>query len=172
MIFSECKNRKDNDKIMKLMFKQRFFSWFDSYDIYDENGSTVYTVSGKPAWGHKLEIYDNNGNHLATLRQQLFSFLPRYNIQIGGETKGTITKEFTFLKPSFFVDCNGWQVEGNLFEWDYSILSPSGQVVAQIEKQLFKMTDTYTIDVGKQEDSLLALMVVLAIDAIKSDSKK
>ena len=21
---------------MKLLFKQRFFSWFDSYDIYDE----------------------------------------------------------------------------------------------------------------------------------------
>ena len=28
---------------MKLLFKQRFFSWFDSYDIYDEAGSTVYT---------------------------------------------------------------------------------------------------------------------------------
>lgn len=27
---------------MILRFKQRFFSWFDSYDIYDENGNTVY----------------------------------------------------------------------------------------------------------------------------------
>lgn len=25
---------------MILRFKQRFFSWFDSYDIYDENGNT------------------------------------------------------------------------------------------------------------------------------------
>ena len=25
---------------MKLLFKQRFFSWFDSYDIYDEVGNT------------------------------------------------------------------------------------------------------------------------------------
>ena len=37
---------------MKLLFKQRFFSWFDSYDIYDENGDTVYTVEGQLAWGH------------------------------------------------------------------------------------------------------------------------
>ena len=29
---------------MKLLFKQRLFTWFDSYDIYDENGNTVYTV--------------------------------------------------------------------------------------------------------------------------------
>lgn len=36
---------------MRLWFKQRFFSWFDSYDIYDEDGNTVYTVEGQLAWG-------------------------------------------------------------------------------------------------------------------------
>lgn len=29
---------------MKMLFKQRFFSWFDSYDIYDEAGNTLYIV--------------------------------------------------------------------------------------------------------------------------------
>ena len=32
---------------MKLLFKQRMFSWFDSYDIYDEDGNTFFTVEGK-----------------------------------------------------------------------------------------------------------------------------
>ena len=27
---------------MKLLFKQRFFSLFDSYDIYGEDGRTVF----------------------------------------------------------------------------------------------------------------------------------
>lgn len=31
---------------MKLLFKQRMFSWFDSYDIYDEQGIPVFTVKG------------------------------------------------------------------------------------------------------------------------------
>ena len=31
---------------MKLLFKQRAFTWFDSYDIYDENENTVYVVKG------------------------------------------------------------------------------------------------------------------------------
>ena len=35
---------------MRLLFKQRLFSWFDSYDIYDEAGNTVYTVEGTLAW--------------------------------------------------------------------------------------------------------------------------
>ena len=26
---------------MRLLFKQRFFSWFDSYDIYNEAGDEV-----------------------------------------------------------------------------------------------------------------------------------
>ena len=39
---------------MKLLFKQRFFSWLDSYDIYDEHGNTIYTVEGKLSWGHCL----------------------------------------------------------------------------------------------------------------------
>lgn len=32
---------------MKLLFQQRFFSWFDSYDIYNEAGQTLYTVKGQ-----------------------------------------------------------------------------------------------------------------------------
>ena len=49
---------------MKLLFKQRLFSWFDSYDIYDEAGNTVYVVKGQLFWGHKLVIYDAYGNEV------------------------------------------------------------------------------------------------------------
>ena len=49
---------------MKLLFKQRLFSWFDSYDIYDEAGNTVYVVKGQLSWGHKLVIYDAYGNEV------------------------------------------------------------------------------------------------------------
>ena len=59
---------------MKLLFKQRLFSWFDSYDIYDEAGNTVYVVKVQFSWGHKLAIYDayvidvqNPGNSLDAL---------------------------------------------------------------------------------------------------------
>ena len=49
---------------MKLLFKQRFFSWFDSYDIYDESGNTMFVVKGELAWGHLLRIYDAGGNEV------------------------------------------------------------------------------------------------------------
>lgn len=52
---------------MKLYFKQRFFSWFDSYDIYHEDGSVAYTVEGKLSWGHCLHILSPQGEHIATV---------------------------------------------------------------------------------------------------------
>ena len=52
---------------MRLLFKQRFFSWFDSYDIYDDNGATVFTVEGKLAWGHCLHILNAAGEHLSLI---------------------------------------------------------------------------------------------------------
>ena len=56
---------------MKLLFKQRFFTWFDSYDIYDEAGQTLFTVEGQLAWGHTLHINDASGVHIATVKQQV-----------------------------------------------------------------------------------------------------
>ena len=47
---------------MKLLFRQRFFSWLDSYDIFDEYGNTAYQVEGRLSWGHCLQIFDRSGN--------------------------------------------------------------------------------------------------------------
>ena len=152
---------------MRLLFKQRFFSWFDSYDIYDEDGNTVFTVEGKLAWGHCLHILDPAGQHIATVKQQVLTLLPRFDLYVGERRAGTIRKEFTFLRPSFTLDFNGWRVEGSFMEWDYTIDSASRGCIATITKELFHWTDTYVIDVADPQDALGALMVVLAIDAEK-----
>ena len=157
---------------MKLYFKQRMFSWFDSYDIYymndgEETGAVAFTVEGKLAWGHCLHILDPQSRHIATVKQQVFTFLPKFDMYVGDEYVGTIRKEFTFLRPSFNLDYNGWRVEGSFMEWDYAIVDGSGRQVAAVSKELFRWTDTYVIDVVDERDALYALMVVLAIDAEK-----
>ena len=77
---------------MKLIFKQRIFSWFDSYDIYDEYGNTVFTVEGKMSWGKKLHVNDASGAHVATLQQRIFSFMPTFDIFLGERQVGSIKK--------------------------------------------------------------------------------
>ena len=152
---------------MKLLFKQRLFSWFDSYDVYDEAGRTVYTVRGQLAWGHCLKIYDAQGREIGTVKERIFTFLPKFEMYLGDHYVGCISKEFTFFLPKYNIDCNGWHVDGDLFEWDYQILDSSGRPVANITKEIWNWTDTYVIDVHNSPDALCALMLVLAIDAEK-----
>lgn len=152
---------------MQLLFKQRLFSWFDSYDIYDELGNTVFVVKGELSWGHLLRIYDANGKEVGYIKEKILTWLPKFEMYIGDQYAGCISKEFTFLKPKFHIDYNGWSVDGDWFEWDYTILNSLGQNVASVSKQIWNWTDTYVINVSNPQDALCALMLVLAIDAEK-----
>lgn len=152
---------------MKMLFKERMFTWFDSYDVFDEQGNTIYVVKGELSWGHCLRIYDAHGNEVGSLQEQVLTFLPKFEMYLGENYVGCISKEFTFFVPAFDIDYNGWHVDGDFFEWDYQIMNESGDCVADVSKELFNWTDTYTIDVKNPQDALCALMVALAIDAEK-----
>lgn len=154
---------------MKLLLKQRFFSWLDSYDIYDEEGNTVFTVASELEWGHVLHILDSSGRHLGTVKERVLTlFEPKFEIYRGeDEYIGCITKRFTLFKPKFEIDFNGWQVEGNILGWDYTVTSSTGDTVAAISKDLGYWTDAYAVDVLNPDDALCVLMLVLSIDAEK-----
>ena len=152
---------------MKLLFKQRFFSWFDSYDIYDEAGNVVYTVKGQISWGHLLRIYDSNGNELGYIKEKVFTWQPKFEMYLGDTYIGNIKKEFTFFTPKYDIDYNGWHVEGDWVEWNYTIVNDFNQCVANVSKEIWNWTDTYAIDVKDPKDAIYALMLVLAIDAEK-----
>ena len=152
---------------MKLLFKQRFFSWFDSYDIYNEAGETVFVVKGQLAWGHCFKIFDAAGFEQGMVKERIFTFLPKFEIYWGEEYIGCISKEFSFFKPTYNIDCNGWHIEGDWLEWDYRIVGSSGRVIATISKEVFNWTDTYSIEITDPADALCAVMLVLAIDAEK-----
>lgn len=149
---------------MRLLFKQRVFSWFDSYDIYDEAENVLFTVQGQLAWGHRLEISDAQG-YLATVQQEPLSFPMRFSLYIGDELIGTLTKEFALFIPHYSLDCNGWQVEGDLFGWNYTVTDVAGSMVMQASREFFHWSDFYVIDVADPGDMLLCLMIVLGIDA-------
>ena len=67
---------------MKLLFKQRMFSWFDSYDIYDEYGEIKYIVKGQLSWGHLLKIYDRNNQEVGYIKERILTFLPKFEIYV------------------------------------------------------------------------------------------
>ena len=152
---------------MKLLFKQRLFSWLDSYDIYDEAGNTVYTVKGQLSWGHCLKIFDARNREVGTVKEKIFTWRPQFEMYLGDRYVGCIRKEFTLFRPQFTVDCSGWQVQGEIFEWDYTVLDAALRQVATVSKEVLHWTDTYVLDIADSADALGVLMLVLSIDAEK-----
>lgn len=150
---------------MRLLFKQRLFSWFDSYDIWYDDGSVAYTVRGRLAWGHRLEIYSPDEHHLGTVREEIFSLLPRFALYEGDRYVGCIKKKFTLFFPRYVLDCQDWTVDGSLMGWDYTVRDGRGDVVMRASRQLLNWTDTYVLDIADGQNALYCLMVVLAIDA-------
>lgn len=151
---------------MKLLIKQRVFSWSDTYDVYDEEGNAKYFVKAEFfTLGHQIHVYEkDSGNEVGGVFQKILTFMPKFEIEIGGRPMGEICKRFTFFSQRYDVDYNGWNVEGDFLCWDYDVYS-AGKTVAHISKELFHWGDTYAIDIKNPEDELMALLLVIAIDA-------
>lgn len=150
---------------MRLLIKQRVFSWTDSYDVYDENENKKYFVKAEfLSLGHQLHVYDVLGSEVGAVKQRLLTLLPAFDIEVNGITKGSIQKKFAFFKPKYEVDFNGWRAEGDFFGWDYDVYAGCSSVI-HITKELFHWGDTYVIDFADPADELMGLMLVIAIDA-------
>ena len=158
---------------MQLRIKQRVFAWGDTYDVYDENGEARYYVEAELfAFGHQIHVYDKrSGQEVGSIHQKLLTFLPQFEIVIGGRTVGTIRKEFSFFFPRYQVDFKGWTVEGDMMHWDYSVFQGSRQVM-NIEKELLTWGDTYTLTYERIDDEIPGLLLVIAIDAVNCSNNK
>lgn len=88
---------------MKLLFKQRIFSWLDSYDIYNEQGEKVYTVKGELAWGHCLKIMDQYGQYLGTVKEKVLTFYLSLNSMRENNIWGVFRKSLLFLSLNLLL---------------------------------------------------------------------
>lgn len=150
---------------MRLLIKQRVFSWTDSFDIYDEYGNVAYFVKAEfLSLGHQMHVYDAAHREIGMIRQKLFALMPTFDIEIGGVPKGRIQKRFSFFRPKYDVEFNGWRVEGDFLGWDYDVYAGCSPII-HITKELLHWGDTYVIDFSNPSDELMGMMLVIAIDA-------
>ena len=133
--------------------------------------ASMYVVKGQLSWGHCLKIFDTEENELGTVKQEVLTWLPKFELYEGENYIGCLEKELGWFKPKYNIDFNGWHVEGDFPGWDYTITKPVGETVATVSKELLQWTDTYVLDIVDPADALHVLMFVLAIDAEKCSAK-
>lgn len=155
---------------MRLCIKQRVFSWTDSYDVYDENGVARYFVQAEfLTLGHQIHVYEKQtGREVGSIHQRLLTFLPTFDIIVDGQSQGCVSKQFSLFTPRYEVDFRGWDVEGDLLGWDYSVHQGNLKIM-NISKQWLSWGDTYTLQYSNPAHEMPGLLLVLAIDAANCD---
>ena len=155
---------------MKLYIKEKVFTWGDKFTVKDINGNDRYYVEGEVfSWGKKLHVYDMKGNEAAFIQQKVFSFLPRYFVYVGDEQVAEIVKEFSFLFPRYSIEGLGWDIEGRFMAHDYEI-TKNGRSIVTISKEWMTWGDSYELDIADPQDEIVALAVVLTIDAVMASN--
>ena len=153
---------------MRLVFKEKFTFGLDSYNVFNESGEIAFTVKRRFSLGKVLEIYDRWGYPIGRIVSGWFILMPRFKMFAGERYIGEIKKKNSFFRPRYIIDCNGWEMQGNMWEWHYSIVDATGGAIATLHKEL-AWTDTYTLDVYNDADVLTVLMIVVAIDTEKEN---
>lgn len=150
---------------MKLYIKQKVFSWGDRFTVKNSAGVDRYYVEGEVfTFGKKLHVYDTAHVEVAYIEQQLFTWFPRYNVYVGRHEAAQVVREFSFFRPRYRVEGLDWDIEGDFFAHEYT--ARRGETtVAVIGKEWMTWGDSYELNVFAPENEVLALAVVLAIDA-------
>ena len=155
---------------MQLCIRQRVFSWTDSYDVYDENGIARYFVRAEfLSLGHQIHVYEKRtGREVGSIHQRLLSLLPTFDIVVDGRRRGSVSKQLSLFTPRYEVDFRGWDVEGDLLGWDYSVYQGNLEVM-NISKAWLSWGDTYTLEYTNPAHEMPGLLLVLSIDAANCD---
>ena len=151
-----------------FLVKQKFRLGGERFDIKDEMGNIAYQVEGSFFKIPKtFTIYNAEGEEVSEINKEILTFLPRFEIQLSQGQSFYIRKKFTFLKDKYEFDNLGLRIEGNIWDLDFKLLDDRNQVIAEITKELFHLTSTYTVIVYDESYADLVISLCVAIDYVE-----
>ena len=150
------------------LVKQKFRLGGERFDIKNDLGMVEYHVEGSFFKIPKtFTIYDVAGEQVSEISKEVLTFLPRFEIQLSDGDSFYIRKKLTFWKDKYEFDNLGLRIEGNVWDLNFKLLDNRDQVIAEITKELFHLTSTYTVTVYEDSYADLVISLCVAIDYVE-----
>ena len=150
------------------LVKQKFRLGGERFDIKNDLGMVEYQVEGSFFKIPKtFTIYDVDGEQVSEISKEVLTFLPRFKIQLSNGDSFYIRKKLTFWKDKYEFDNLGLHIEGNVWDLNFKLLDNRDQVIAEIRKELFHLTSTYTVTVYEDSYADLVISLCVAIDYVE-----
>lgn len=157
---------------MSKYYINQKFSLKDRFAIKDENQIDVFTAEGEFfSLGKKIMLRTMNGEDLLLIKEKVWSLLSRFEFYIGDQLISEMKQEFTLFKKRYNIVMPNWQIEGDIWDFNFDI-KENGSPIATIRKKWFSWMDAYEIDVLDEKYTELILGIVIAIDADLEDDNE
>ena len=151
-----------------FLVKQKFRLGGERFDIKDDRGVVNYQVEGSFFQIPKtFTIYDAYGEQVSEISKEFFTLLPRFTIQLRNGSNFVIRKKLTFWRDKYEFDDLGLRIEGNIWDLNFKLLDDRDQLVAEIRKEIFHLTSTYTVTVYEDSYADLVVSLCVAIDYVE-----
>jgi len=159
--------RKGNDAKRKFKMREDLMSFGDDYWIEDEHGDKAFHVNGKAlrvrdTWA----LEDSSGKAVASIKKHTLG-RDKIEIEISGRT-ATVKKALVGLRDHFHVEVemgHDLKVHGHIADHEYEI-ERDGDKIAEVSKKWFRVRDTYGVEIGNDDDTVLVLAVTVAVDSL------
>lgn len=151
-----------------FLVKQKFRLGGERFDIKDDRGVVNYQVEGSFFQIPKtFTVYDAYGEQVSEISKEFFTLLPRFTIQLQNGSNFVIRKKLTFFRDKYEFDNLGLRIEGNIWDLNFKLLDDRDQVIAEIRKEIFHLTSTYTVTVYEDSYADLVISLCVAIDYVE-----
>lgn len=153
----------------QLYIKQKVFSLSGKFTVKNQQEQDVYYVEGSFMQIPKtFSIMNTTRDEVALITKKVFSFLPKFFVEVDGREVLTIKKEFSFFKARYTIDAADIEVHGNWWDMDFQVLQ-RGVVISKVNKEWFTWGDSYKVQILNDEMETLMIAFVVAIDCVKAD---
>lgn len=155
----------------KLYMKQKVLSLNSKFTVKNEAEEDVYRVEGSfLRIPKKFSIFNQDQKEVAVVTKKVFSFLPRFFVEVEGQDVLTIKKEFSFFKAKYSIEGHGIEVSGNWWDMNFEVFQNRNRI-GSVRQKWFSWGDSYEIEVVEDAMEVVLVAIVVAIDCVKADER-
>jgi uncharacterized protein YxjI len=157
---------------MRFHIRERAWSLTEAFVVRDDAGQPVFEVRGKFFHiGDDLVMFDiRTGQELVHIKQRVLSLLPHYEIYRNGQLWASMHEQFRLFGERFKIEgANGmtFHVDGDIWNWNFSVSDDNGNLLAQIGRQFSLFRDSYAVDVAQGVDAPFVIALAIVIDMVR-----
>lgn len=157
---------------MKLYIRAKRFSMRDTLVIEDEKSDFIYEVKSEwLSFGRKVHIYDQGNEEVASIEEKKLGFSPRYSITQLETEVAVVKKENNRIASDFDIDKLNWKIKGDVEDNEFKI-KKGLRTIAELKKKWFSVGESFVLEVEEEQDSVVALAIVIAIWCLKEDAEE